>query len=183
MNMIFLVVAVAALGLVSCDKDPEEVKSYYEIDGVEYLIDSTMFWYQSPGMGGPTGNAYIRLINDVEGQEHPNMIKLTPNMGFGELPGTYTWADSSVLSPDNPEGTYNVGFNAAYAGMANDWIAVGEEGSANLVIEMTEDDLYHITGDFTLETGSYDFMSGGAWVPDGGTKTLKLDYTGAITPL
>jgi len=168
--------AFVAMLLVGCEEDEEPIKNYYELDGVEYAIDSSMFWYQS-GMGG---DPYIRLITAVDGQDNPDLIKLYPNKGLNELPGTYTWAAKPAMGAAEA-GTYDVGYTADYAGMAYEWTAVGKDGSTDLTITETETGIYHVEGTMTLSVGSYDYSTG--VFTETGTKSLMLDYTGAITPL
>ena len=142
----------------------------YMIDEVEFIVDSDMFWYQSPMGGDP----YIRLITEVDGQENPDLLKLYPNKGLSELPGTYTW------DPENPAGTYDVGYTGGYAGLQYDWTAIGKTGSGDLVISMI-DNLYRVTGSFVLSVGTYNYSTGE--FTETGTKNLTLDYIGDITPL
>ena len=95
----------------------------------------------------PGSSAYIRLLTTVSGQDNPDLLKLYPNKGFNELPGTYTW-DS-----ENPEGTYDFGYTANYAGMAYDWTAIGKTGSQNLVITELATDVYKIELSGILSVG------------------------------
>lgn len=164
--------AILAVAFVSCEKDPEEVviDNHYTIDGVKYEIDSVMFWYQS-GMGG---DPYLRLITSVDGQDNPDLLKLYPNKGVNDLPGTYTW------DAEKPAGTYDMGYTADYAGMQYEWTAIGKTGSEDLVIT-TVDEGYHFEGTMILSIGSYDFSTGE--FTETGTSTLVLDYTGEVTSL
>ncbi len=144
--------------------------NYYELDGTKYAITTDFFWYSAMGM------TYIRLLTAVEGQDNPDLIKLYPNMGTGELPRTYTWdADTK------PVGTYYYGYTANYAGMAYDWTAIGKTGAGDLVVEELETDVYRITCEMVLSVGSYDWSTGA--FTETSTKTLKINYIGAITPL
>lgn len=146
----------------------------YMLDGEEFAIDSEMFWYQSGGMGGATVT-YIRLLTTVPGQDNPDLLKLYPNMGLGELPGTYTW-DS-----ENPPGTYDAGYTANYAGMSYDWTAIGKTGSGNLVITELDDGVYKFEAEIILSVGNYNFETGE--FIETGTSDLTLDYIGGVTPL
>ncbi len=147
--------------------------NYYTIDDTEYVIDAEMFWYQS-GMGG---DPYIRLLTTVTGQDSPDLLKLYPNKGVNELPGTYTW-DSEL-----PAGTYDSGYTANYAGMSYDWTAIGKDGSGDLVITELEEGIYKIEAeDILMDKGYYDFASGGIFIVEG-TISIDLSYIGAITPL
>ena len=178
LSLLFSAAFVAFL-VVGCEDEEEPKTNYYELDGIEYTIDSTMFWYQS-GMG----SAYIRLLTSVDGQDNPDLLKLYPNMGIGDLPGTYTWDTGTsvmALTPVEAE-HYNVGFTSDYAGMKYEWTSMGKEGSGDLTITETKTGIYHIEGMMTLSVGEIDFMAGGIFT-ETGTKSLKLDYTGAITPL
>jgi len=174
-SKIFLFVAlVMAIGLISCedDEDPVVIDNHYMLDGTKYEIDSVMFWYSSPMGGDP----YIRLITNVDGQDNPDLLKLYPNMGLNELPGTYTWDGDEA-----PAGTYDVGYSADYKGMSYLWTAIGKTGSDDLMITQDDAGIYHITGSMILSVGTYDFSTGD--FTETGTKDLDLDYTGAITPL
>lgn len=173
-----LIAAVASFTLVGCGEDEEpEIKNHYMLDGVEVMIDSTMFWYQS-SMGG---SAYIRLVNPIDGQEAPDLLKLYPNSGVNDLPGTYAWGANSMMT-GVPEGHYDCGYTAAYAGKDYDWTSIGKTGSDDLVVEETDEaGIYHVTGEMILSVGSYDFSTGE--FTETGTKTLVLDYTGVITDL
>jgi PKD repeat protein len=144
----------------------------YTLDDVQYDITTDMFWYQS---AMPGSSAYIRLLTDVSGQDNPDLLKLYPNKGLNELPGTYTW------DAENPEGTYDFGYTANYAGMAYDWTAIGKTGSQNLVVTELESGIYKIEMTGILSVGSYDFSTGE--FTETGTKDLELFYLGAITPL
>jgi len=151
-----------------------EPDNKYILDGEEFTIDSEMFWYQSGGMGGPPVT-YIRLLTTVPGQDNPDLLKLYPNMGLGELPGTYTW-DS-----ENPAGTYDAGYTANYAGMSYDWTAIGKTGSGDLVITELDDGVYHFEAEIVLSVGDFDFQTGD--FIETGTSNLALDYIGRVTPL
>ncbi len=144
----------------------------YTLDDVQYDITTDMFWYQS---SMPGSSAYIRLLTTVSGQDNPDLLKLYPNKGLNELPGTYTW-DS-----ENPEGTYDFGYTANYAGMAYDWTAIGKTGSQNLVITELATDVYKIELSGILSVGSYDYSTGEFTETE--TKDLEIFYLGAITPL
>ena len=143
----------------------------YMLDDDEFEITNDFFWYQS-SMGG---DPYLRLLTPVAGQDNPDLMKLYPNKGLGELDQTYTW------SADGGEGTYDHGYTGNYAGFDYDWTAIGKTGSNDLVIEMLDTDLYKITGEMILSVGDYDWSTGE--FTETGTKTLVVDYIGAITPL
>ena len=145
--------------------------NYYTLDGTEYIIDSEMFWYTSP-MGG---NPYIRLLTAVAGQDNPELLKIYPNKGLGELPGTYTW------DGDNPAGTYDVGYTANYAGMSYDWTAIGKTGSGDLVITELASGVYKFEATLILSVGNFDFGTG-EFIEES-TANLVLEYIGGITPL
>ena len=147
--------------------------NHYMLDAVKIVItdNAPFFWYQS-SMGG---DPYLRCISVVTGQDNPDLIKLYPNKGLGDLAQTYTW-DSA-----NPVGTYNHGYTANYAGMAYDWTAIGKTGSGDLVIEKVDTDIYKIAGTMILSVGSYDWGTG--VFTETSTKNLTIDYVGAITAL
>ena len=145
--------------------------SSYTIDGTEFVIDSDIFWYQS-AMGG---DAYLRLLTPVAGQDNPDLLKLYPNIGLGELPGTYTWDDAK------PEGSYDLGYTADYAGMAYEWTSIGKTGSGDLVITELGSDLYKFVGEMVLSVGSWDFSTGE--FTETSTSNFSLDYVGGVTPL
>ena len=145
--------------------------NYYMLDDTKFIITTDFFWYQS-SMGG---DPYLRLLTPVDGQDNPDLMKLYPNKGLGELAQTYTWND------EGGEGTYDQGYTANYAGMAYDWTAIGKTGSSDLVIEEMVADIYKITGDMILSVGTYDWETGE--FTETSTKTLTLNYVGAITPL
>ena len=172
-----LAAAIVAFALAGCEDDPEEVKSYYELDGVEYMIESNMFWDQS-SMGG---DPYLRLVTEVDGQENPDLLSLYPQLGLGELPNTYVWETRPLMGPAPAEGTYDVRYSADWdGGMGYDWTANGKEGSSDL--EITEKNgEYRVKGNITLSVGSFDFSTGE--FTEEREATLKLDYTGPITPL
>ena len=143
----------------------------YTIDDTTYTVDADMFWYQS-GMGG---DPYLRLLTTVPGQGNPDLLKLYPNMGFDELPGTYTW-DS-----EKPVGSFDMGYTAGYAGMSYNWTAIGKTGSDDLVITLVDAGMYKVEGEFVLSIGSYDFSTGD--FAETATATLTLSYVGGITSL
>lgn len=146
--------------------------STYMLDDTEFTIDADMFWYQS-SMGG---DPYIRLLTTVSGQDNPDLLKLYPNKGLGELPNTYTFDNT-----DYGAGTYDCGYTANYAGFNYDWTAVGKTGSGSLVIEEVDTDVYRITGDMVLSVGDYNYSTG-EFVEES-TSDLSLDYIGGITAL
>ncbi|KPL16083.1 MAG: hypothetical protein AMS23_03820 [Bacteroides sp. SM1_62] len=146
--------------------------NYYILNGKEYVIDSLMFWYQAPQGGDP----YIRLLTPVAGQDNPDLLKLYPNKGLGELPGTYTW-DS-----DNPAGTYDAGYTSNYAGMVYDSTALGKTGSGDLVITELGTGVYLFEADIVLSFGDYDWGGTFEFIPTS-TANLTLEYIGEITPL
>ncbi len=149
-----------------------EAVNEYTIDDTTYTVDADMFWYQS-GMGG---DPYLRLLTTVPGQGTPDLLKLYPNMGLNELPGTYTWDND-----EKPAGTYDMGFTAGYAGMSFDWAANGKTGSSDLVITMVDANMYKVEGVFILSIGSYDWNTGE--FTETATATLTLTYVGGITAL
>ena len=149
--------------------------NHYMLDDTKFAIDNSMFWYSA------MGSTYIRLLTyETEADTLPDLLKLYPNYGLGELPGTYTWLAKSDTINDH-EGTYDHGYTAKYAGMAYDWTAIGKTGSSDLVIQEVETDVYKITGDMILSVGTYDWSTGE--FTETGVKTLTLSYVGAITPL
>jgi PKD repeat protein len=148
-----------------------DVNNTYTIDGTVYNIESDMFWY-TPPMGG---DPYIRLLTAVPGQANPDLLKLYPNKGLGELPGTYTW------DPENPVGTYDHGYTANYQGMSYDWTAIGKEGSGDLVITEIVPGVYKFAGEMVMSIGAWDFSTGE--FTETSTGHLTLDYIGAVTPL
>ena len=125
--------------------------NHYMLGTDKLAITTEIFWYQS-SMGG---DPYLRLLTAVAGQDNPDLLKLYPNRGLGELPGTYTWDNDT-----KPVGTYNYGYTANYAGMAYDWTAVSKAGSSDLVVEEVDTDIYKITGTMILSVGSYDWSTG-----------------------
>ena len=146
--------------------------NYYSINGTEYTIDSEMFWYTAPMGGDP----YIRLLTTVTGQDNPDLLKLYPNKGLGDLPNTYTW------DPENPAGTYEWGYTFNYAGMAYDSTGIGKTGSGDLVITELDDGVYKFEADMVLSIGDYDW--GGTYeFIETSAADVKLDYIGGITPL
>jgi len=153
----------------------------YVIDDTTYTIDAEMFWYQSGGMGGDPPPPYIRLLTTVNGQSNPDLLKLYPNKGLEELPGTYTWSAQSMMAP-NPVGTYDCGYTADYAGMNYSWSAIGKTGSGDLVITELVAGVYKIEGTMILSLGYFDFAAGGAFV-ETGTADLTVEYIGGITAL
>ena len=148
-----------------------DAHNYYTLDGTEFVFDSEMFWYTSPMGGDP----YIRLLTTVPGQVNPDLLKLYPNKGLDELPGTYTW-DS-----DNPVGTYDAGYTANYAGFSYDWTAIGKTGSGNLVITELVDGIYLFEAEAVLSVGDFDWNTG-QFIEES-TSNIKLEYRGAITSL
>ena len=147
--------------------------NHYMLDDIKYAITTDFFWFQSPMGGDP----YLRLITDVPGQDTvQDLLKLYPNKGVNELPQTYPWSDSGDA------GTYDHGYTADYDGSFNyDWTAIGKTGSTELVIQEVETGVYKITGDMILSVGFYDWETG--LFTETGTKTLTVNYVGAITPL
>ncbi len=150
--------------------------NHYMLDDVRFDITTDMFWYSA------MGSTYIRLLTyETEADTLPDLLKLYPNYGIGELPGTYTWLAKGDTINDHV-GTYDFGYTAKYAGMAYDWTSIGKTGSADLVIQEVETGVYKITGDnMILSVGTYDWSTGE--FTETGTKLLTLNYVGAITPL
>jgi PKD repeat protein len=148
-----------------------EPNNYYQIDDTTYTIDAEMFWYVS-GMGG---DPYIRLLTTVAGQDTPDLLKLYPNKGLDALPGTYTW-DS-----ETPEGTYDCGYTAGYAGMSYAWTAIGKTGSGDLVITELVIGVYKFEAEVVLSLGYFDFGEG-VFI-ETGTANLTLEYIGGVTVL
>jgi len=148
-----------------------EPHNYYEIDGTEYVIDAELFWYVSPMGGDP----YIRLITTVPGQDNPDLLKLYPNKGLGELPGTYTW------DGEMPVSSYDLGYTANYAGMSYDWTAIGKTGSGDLVITELDPAIYLFEGDMILSVGTFDWGTGEFL--EESTTNITLKYIGGITAL
>jgi PKD repeat protein len=148
-----------------------EPDNKYVLDGTEFAIDAEMFWYQS-SMGG---DPYIRLLTTVAGQDNPDLLKLYPNKGLGELPGTYTW------DVEKPVGTYDAGYTANYAGMSYDWTAIGKSGSGDLVITELDAGVYKFEAEIVLSVGNYNFETG-EFIEES-TSNLTLDYIGGVTPL
>jgi len=147
-----------------------EPHNYYTLDGTEFVIDSDMFWYTSPR----GGDSYIRLLTIVSGQDNPDLLKIYPNKGLGELPDTYTW-DS-----ENPVGTYDAGITFNYAGMAWDSLANGKTGSGDLVITELATGVYKFEAEAVLSVGDYNPN----WeFEETSTANLVFEYIGGITPL
>lgn len=149
-----------------------EPDSHYTFGDTIYSVSSDMFWHQS-GMGG--GDPYLRLLTDVEGQDNPDLLKLYPNKGLGELPGTYSW------EADGDAGTYDVGYTANYEGMTYEWTAIGKDGTGDLTIEEVVDGVYKITGEMVLSIGNYNWDTGE--FVESSTDNLTINYVGPITPL
>ncbi len=149
--------------------------NHYMLDDTKYSITSDVFWYQS-SMGG---DPYLRLLTPVDGQDNPDLLKLYPNKGLGDLAGTYTW--ESMYGDNFTEGNYDQGYTADYAGMAYAWTSIGKTGSSDLVIQEVETGVYKITGDMILSVGTWDWETGE--FTETGTKNLTINYVGAITPL
>lgn len=145
--------------------------NHYMLGDTKIAITTDLFWYQSPRGGDP----YLRLLTPVASQENPDLLKLHPNKGLGELAQTYTWA------VDGAEETYDHGYSANQAGMNYDWTAIGKTGSSELLIEEVETGVYKITGNLILSVGNYDWSTGD--FNETSVKTLTLSYVGAITAL
>ena len=179
---IYMASGTYTVKLVSSNEDGDKESSqsltvndphnYYTINGTEFVIDSDLFWYQAPQGGDP----YIRLLTPVSGHDNPDLLKLYPNKGLGELPGTYTW-DS-----ENPVGTYEIGYTFNYAGMDYDSTAVGKTGSGDLVITELNTGVYLFEAEAVLSIGDYDW--GGTYeFIETSTADIALEYIGEITPL
>lgn len=164
----------------NADGDTESSKSltvndpnnYCTINGTEYIIDSEMYW-DTPHMGG---DPYIRVLTTASGQDNPDLLKLYPNKGLGELPGTYTW-DS-----ENPAGTYDSGYTFNYDGTTTyDSTAYGKTGSGDLVITELDAGVYKFEAEMAWSIGNWN------WDPfefiETSTADVKLEYIGGITPL
>jgi PKD repeat protein len=156
---------------ISEDVTVNDPHNFYTIDGTEFVIDSDMFWYTSPMGGDP----YIRLLTTVTGQDNPDLLKIYPNKGLGELPGTYTW------DAENPAGTYDAGYTANYAGFNYDWTAIGKAGSGDLVITELATGVYKFEATAVLSVGDFDWNTGG--FIEESTANLVLEYIGGITPI
>ena len=149
--------------------------NHYMLDDTKFAITTDMFWYSA------MGSTYIRLLtNETEADTLPDLLKLYPNYGLGELPGTYTWLTKGDTINDHV-GTYDFGYTAKYAGMAYDWTAIGKTGSGDLYIQEVETGIFQIKGDMILSVGTYDWGTGE--FTETSTKDLTLNYVGAITPL
>ncbi len=147
--------------------------NHYMLDDTKFAITTDFFWFQS-SMGG---DPYLRLITDVPGQDTvQDLLKLYPNKGIEELSQTYPWSDSGDV------GTYDLGYTADYDGTLNyGWTSIGKTGSSDLYIQEVETDVYKITGDMILSVGYFDWSTG-EFIEES-TKTLVVNYVGAITPL
>ena len=146
--------------------------NHYTIGDTKYSVTNDIFWYQS-SMGG---DPYLRLLtNETAADTLPDLLKLYPKKGLGELSQTYTWNESGDA------GTYNHGYTAKYAGMAYAWTAIGKTGSSDLVIQEVETDVYKVTGTLILSVGSYDWSTGE--FTETSEETLTMNYVGGITPL
>jgi len=154
-----------------------EAVNEYTIADTTYSVDSDMFWYQS-SMGG---DPYLRLLTSVAGQENPDLLKIYPNMGLNELPGTYPWEAKPSMGSATA-GTYDIGYTAGYAGLNFDWAATAKDGSGDLEITELEAGVYRVEAVAIFSIGYYDFANGGVFV-ETGTASLTLNYVGAITPL
>jgi len=151
--------------------------SSYMLGDVEFDITEDFFWYQAPQGGDP----YLRLLTPIDGQDNPDLIKLYPNQGLGELEQEYFWEAKDLFGTPTSAGSYDVGYTANYAGFEYDWTAIGKSGSSDLEIEMVATDIYRITGNMILSIGNYDFSTG-EFIEDS-TSTMVLKYVGPITPL
>ncbi len=144
--------------------------NHYMLDDVKFAVSTEFFWYTA------MSSTYLRLLSDpIDGQDNPDLIKLYPNMGLGELPGTYTWDNVDKL-----EGTYTYGYTANYAGMSYDWTALSVDGSSDLEIVEVDTDVYKITGTMILSCGNYN-ADWTAFVEES-QKALTISYIGGITP-
>ena len=166
-----ILVATNADGDTEITKDitVNDPHNYYTIGMTKYVIDSEMFWHQEPQGGDP----YIRLLISVSEQDNPDLLKLYPNKGLGDLPNTYTW-DS-----ENPVGTYDVGYTFNYAGMPYDSTSIGKTGSGDLVITELDNGVYLFEAEIVLSIG--DYVWGGTYeFIETSTADLKLKYIGGI---
>lgn len=152
----------------------DEHVSSYILDGTSHVIESDLFWYSFMG-----SDPYIRLLTPVSGQDNPDLLKLYPLKGLGELPGTYTW-ETNQDTVDNVS-TYDFGYTANYAGMAFDWTSIGKTGSGDLVITEVDPGIYKFEMEGILSVGNFNWTTGE--FEESGTATFSLDYIGGITPL
>ncbi len=152
----------------------------YILDGKEMPLYNSAYWYDATGTGG---TVYIRILDDIEGAENPNLIKLFPVSGNNPIEATYAWNDNLDI------GTYDAGMIYNWEGGYNfDWITKGENGQ-NLKIELfyedpysTYDNGYIITlPSYNLNYGHWNFLTN-EFVKDG-EKTFSLYYKGRIDPL
>ncbi len=159
----------------SVEVDVDIPKSYYTLDNQQYTITTNAFWKTRSD-----GSKYVAILDQDSSQNHPNFIKLFPDLKNGALIGTYTYSDSGETD------TYDLGFLYNYTGNNYDWTTNGDGGdvlSIELIYEDPLDDSYNAYDIyielFHLNYGKWDFI-GNQWV-SAGHKTFTLSYRGIIS--
>ena len=164
-----------------------EPDNMYTLDGTDMPLTAEPEWI--PGNPAHGTSDVLKFKADVEGQENPNHINLSPVLDVAaSIDGTYTYEGSG----ENVN-TYLARVVADYAGGFNpsEWTTdfEGSNGGSDLVIElvyedpdMPEKNIYDIRIDsYTLSTGWFDFANGFVFVPVS-EKSFTITYRGLILP-
>jgi len=165
----------------------EAPASTYSIDNVDYPVTAAPTWV--PANEAHETKALLHFISEVEGQDEPNHIKLSPILGPNALEGTYTYnSDKETI------GTYYTRVISNFAGGVfdgSDWTTnfAGEDGGSDLVIELVYEDTENPDNnayDFTitsyvLSTGQFDWATF-SFVEEA-KRSFTLSYRGVVIPV
>ena len=164
-----------------------EPDNTYSIDGTSLPITAAPSWV--PANEAHETKALLHFISDVEGQDEPNHIKLSPILGLDPLEGTYTYnSDKETI------GTYYTRVISNFAGGVtdpSDWTTNfgGEDGGSDLVIELVYEDTdspdnnaYEFTiTSYILSTGHFDWSTF-SFVEEA-KRPFTLKYRGVVIPV
>jgi len=164
-----------------------EPDNMYTLDGTDLPLTAEPEWI--PGNPAHGTSDVLKFKADVDGQENPNHINLSPVLGPNSIDAVYTYDGTGETI-----GTYLARVVADYAGgfSPSEWTTdfEGSDGGSDLVIDlvyedpdMPEKNIYDITFDnYTLSTGYFDFAAGFVFV-EVSKKSFSMTYRGLILPV
>lgn len=173
-NIFLALTMILAAGFIftSCGEDePDEPTVGYVFGSSTLDIDSVAL-VRGHGGQGPLGITFYG--EGFPGAEGVNKIMAYPNMGMGDLAGSYTWDTTSTAG----EGTFTYSLWANQVGYSMDSIGMGVDGT--LMIKLMETDNYEIE----LKSGNLEMfvMEGWNMVPTGTKPKFSIYYKGYVKP-
>ena len=167
--------------------DVLEPNNIYTLDGTDMSLTAEPELI--PGNPAHGTKDVYKFKADVDGQDFPNHINLSPITGPNPLEGTYTYESTGEVI-----GTYIARVVANYEGgfSPSDWTTdfEGSDGGSDLVIDLVyedvnnpENNIYDISiANYTLSTGYYDFAAGFVFVEEA-KRIFSISYRGMILPV